>query len=129
MTLRQPAFGHGGNARFDEEDDMTSRAIARLDDWLLRAEEVLAEQREAALSPSQAGVWGPAEEKATICLGDFERGLSTAPYGSTYRPSSAIASPLKNVMGAPPERRFDASINGCGRPWPVWSSYRSWSAG
>jgi hypothetical protein len=54
---------------------MPSRAIARIDDWLQRADEVLTEQREAALSPSQAGVWDPAEEKTTICLADFERGL------------------------------------------------------
>ena len=31
---------------------MPSKAIQRLDEWLTRAEEVLAEQREHAISPS-----------------------------------------------------------------------------
>ena len=35
MTLRQPTFGHGGNARFDEEVTvMVSKALASLDAWL-----------------------------------------------------------------------------------------------
>jgi hypothetical protein len=49
----QRAFGRCGNARFDEEVTiMVSKAIASLDAWLARAEEVLAEQREHCISPS-----------------------------------------------------------------------------
>ena len=47
---------------------MVSRAIAALDDWLQRAEEVLAEQREQCISPSLGWVqdhdermWDPLE--------------------------------------------------------------------
>jgi hypothetical protein len=67
LTLRQPTFGHGANARFDEEVTiMVSRAIASLDAWLARAEEVLEEQRQHALSPSEGAVWDRSEEQTTI---------------------------------------------------------------
>lgn len=61
MTLRQPTFGHGGNARFDEEVEMLkSKAIASLDAWLDRAERVLQELRdEATSSPDVFGVCAP----------------------------------------------------------------------
>ena len=42
--LRQPTERHGGNARFDEETVMVSKALASLDAWLALAEEVLGEQ-------------------------------------------------------------------------------------
>ncbi len=44
LTLRQPTEWHGGNARFDEETIMVSKALASLDAWLALAEEVLGEQ-------------------------------------------------------------------------------------
>jgi hypothetical protein len=58
MTLRQPTERHGGNARFDEETTMVSKALASLDAWLALAEEVLAEQntcrkKEPAAAESQ----------------------------------------------------------------------------
>jgi hypothetical protein len=44
LDAHQPAAGHGGNARFDEETIMVSKTLASLDAWLALAEEVLAEQ-------------------------------------------------------------------------------------
>ena len=43
LMLRQPTERHGGNARFDEETIMVSKALASLDAWLALAEEVLGE--------------------------------------------------------------------------------------
>jgi hypothetical protein len=72
-TLRQPTERHGGNARNDEEVIiMTSKAIASLDEWLARAEEVLLEQ---ALSPSSSGAWEGVKHEWTVSLGSFELGL------------------------------------------------------
>jgi hypothetical protein len=76
VTLRQPAFGHGGNARFDEEVTiMVSKAIASLEAWLIRAEEVLAEQREHAISPSLGPLEGDTGEEWTITVVAFSEGL------------------------------------------------------
>ena len=47
---------------------MVSKAIASLDAWLARAEEVLAEQREQAISPSLGPLEGDGGEKWTITL-------------------------------------------------------------
>ena len=61
MTLRQPTFGHGGNARFDEEVTiMVSKALASLDAWLELAERVLEEQREEEL----AAVHSPGSQRS-----------------------------------------------------------------
>ncbi len=55
--LRQPTEWHGGNARFDEETIMVSKALASLDAWLALAEEVLGEQdRRPQQRSSEAGV-------------------------------------------------------------------------
>ena len=76
MTLRQPTFGHGGNARFDEEVTFTvSKAIASLDVWLARAEEVLAEQREHAISPSLGLLRDDDGQEWTITLAALSDGL------------------------------------------------------
>ncbi len=75
-TLRQPTFGHGANARFDEEVTiMVSKAIASLDAWLARAEKVLAEQREHALSPSLGLLAGDGKQEWTITLAELSEGL------------------------------------------------------
>jgi hypothetical protein len=50
---------------------MVSRALASLDAWLARAEEVLAEQREQALSPSLAAVWDPGQVEVVLPVGGF----------------------------------------------------------
>ena len=54
---------------------MVSRAIAALDVWLVRAEEVLAEQREHAISPSLGLLEGDGREEWTITLAAFSDGL------------------------------------------------------
>jgi hypothetical protein len=74
-TLRQPTERHGGNARNDEEVIMPSKAIESLDEWLARAEEVLLEQHEQALSPSSSGAWEGVKHEWTVSLGSFELGL------------------------------------------------------
>jgi hypothetical protein len=54
---------------------VVSKAIASLDAWLARAEEVLAEQREHAISPS-LGLWpGDGQEEWTVALVAFSEGL------------------------------------------------------
>jgi hypothetical protein len=76
MTLRQPTLGHGANARFDEEATvMVSKAIASLDAWLARAEEVLAEQREHAISPSLAPLWDHGQQQVIITMATLTAGL------------------------------------------------------
>ena len=78
MTLRQPALGHGGNARFDAEvTTMVSKAIASLDVWLARAEALLQEQREQAISPSLVPTWGSDGTEEVLPLAAFERGLES----------------------------------------------------
>ena len=42
---------------------MPSKAIASLDAWLVRAEEVLAEQQEHAISPSPSDCWTATDER------------------------------------------------------------------
>ena len=54
---------------------MPSKAIASPDAWLVRADEVLREQRANTLSPSSAAVWDDAAVVWTMTLGAFERGL------------------------------------------------------
>ena len=54
---------------------MASRAIASLDAWLARAEEVLAEQREHAISPSLGLCRDGNGEEWTIPLAAFSEGL------------------------------------------------------
>jgi hypothetical protein len=54
---------------------MVSKAIASLDAWLVRAEEVLAEQREHAVSPSSALLENDGREEWTITLASFSHGL------------------------------------------------------
>jgi hypothetical protein len=54
--LRQPTKRHGGNARFDEETIMVSKALASLDAWLALAEEVLDEQDCRAEQRSEAKI-------------------------------------------------------------------------
>ena len=55
---------------------MVSKAIASLDAWLARAEEVLAEQREHAISPSLAALWDHGQEETVMTLATLSRGLS-----------------------------------------------------
>lgn len=54
---------------------MVSKTIASLDAWLARAEEVLAEQREHAISPSLGLLEGDGREEWTITLAAFCDGL------------------------------------------------------
>jgi hypothetical protein len=54
---------------------MVSKAIASLDVWLARAEEVLAEQRDHAISPSRGLLRGDGPEEWTITLAAFSAGL------------------------------------------------------
>jgi hypothetical protein len=54
---------------------VVSKAIASLDAWLARAEEVLAEQREHAISPSMVLWPGDGKEEWTITLAAFSEGL------------------------------------------------------
>jgi hypothetical protein len=54
---------------------MPSRAIASLDAWLARAEEVLAEQREHAISPSLGPSEGSGVQEWTITIGAPSGGL------------------------------------------------------
>jgi hypothetical protein len=76
LTLRQPAYGNGANARFDEEVTvMVSRALASLDAWLERAEQVLAEQREHAISPSLAPLWDHEQQQVIITMATLAAGL------------------------------------------------------
>jgi hypothetical protein len=68
VTSNQPVYGHGGNAKIDEEVTiMVSKAIASLDAWLEQAEAVLTEQREVGLSPSQVAP-EPEEEEIVLSL-------------------------------------------------------------
>jgi hypothetical protein len=94
MTLRQPTFRHGGNARFDEEVTvMVSKAVASLDAWLARAEEVLAEQREKALSPSLASVWDPGQVEMVLSVVGFTETLESPLADLCRRPGRWILSP------------------------------------
>jgi hypothetical protein len=54
---------------------MVSKAIASLDEWLVRAEDVLREQNEQALSPSSSGAWEDVKHEWTMSLGSLELGL------------------------------------------------------
>src|ERR1039458_4896397 len=54
---------------------MVSKALQSLDAWLVRAEEVLAEQREHAISPSLGLLEGDGREEWTITLRDLSTGL------------------------------------------------------
>jgi hypothetical protein len=62
LKLRQPTERHGGNARFDEETIMVSKALASLDAWLALAEEVLGEQDCRAEQRSESDV--PSAERS-----------------------------------------------------------------
>src|SRR5271154_6773324 len=53
---------------------MVSNALASLDEWLARAEQVIEEQREQALPPSLAP-WDRQRMEVVIPLGDFEKDL------------------------------------------------------
>ena len=76
MTSSQPTFGHGGNARFDEEvTDMVSKAIAAVDAWLESAERLLKEQRAQGISPSSTPAWDPRVEESTLSVATFVDGL------------------------------------------------------
>jgi hypothetical protein len=55
--------------------NMVSKVIASLDAWLARAEEVLAEQRENALSPSLGLLEGDGRHEWTITLAALTEGL------------------------------------------------------
>jgi hypothetical protein len=76
LTLRQPTYGHGGNARIDEEvTEMPSTTIAALDAWLKLAEQVLSEQREHAISPSEGTVWDRSQQETFVSLATLSAGL------------------------------------------------------
>ena len=69
---------------------MVSKAIASLDAWLARAEEVLAEQREHAISPSLGLVQGNGPEEWTVTLAAFCAGLSGLLHSLCVRPGRWI---------------------------------------
>ena len=69
---------------------MPSKAIASLDAWLARAEQVLAEQREHAISPS-LGLWpDDGREEWTITLAAFAEGLVDLLESLSVRPGRWI---------------------------------------
>jgi hypothetical protein len=77
-NLHQPTFGHGGNARFDEEViTMVSKAVAGVDGWLGQAEQILREQNERSLSPSSEPVWGNDSLESAISLAEFGESLES----------------------------------------------------
>jgi len=77
LKLRQPARGHGGTAGIDEEVDVVaSKAIMSLNQWLTKAESVLHESSESALSPSQAGAAEVQETEWEVSFGSFALGLA-----------------------------------------------------
>jgi hypothetical protein len=55
------------------EVTMVSKAIAALDAWLIRAEELLQEQREQSISPSLG--WKQTVDEWTVTMADLEVGL------------------------------------------------------
>ena len=55
---------------------MVSKAVASLDVWLARAEEVLQEQRDQALSPSSACAWEDVKHDWKVSLDSLELGLT-----------------------------------------------------
>ena len=69
---------------------MVSKAIASLDAWLARAEALLQEQREQALSPSRTPVWGSDGAEEVVPLAAFERGLESLLGGLCPRPGRWI---------------------------------------
>ena len=54
---------------------MVSKAVASVDVWIRRAEEVLQEQRENSLSPSSAKAWENVKHEWRASLGSFELGI------------------------------------------------------
>ena len=54
---------------------MVSRALASLDVWLERAEQVLAEQRGHAISPSLAPLWDHEQQQVIITMATLTAGL------------------------------------------------------
>jgi hypothetical protein len=56
----------------------TSKARARLDDWLADAEEVLAEQRSQSMSPSIHGSQYGEQRRSALTLHEFEEALPEA---------------------------------------------------
>src|ERR1700722_11057023 len=54
---------------------MPSRTIAALDTWLKVAEQVLSEQREHAISPSEGTVWDRSQQETVISLATLAAGL------------------------------------------------------
>jgi hypothetical protein len=97
VTFSQPAFGHGGNARFDEEDDMPSRAIARLDDWLQR--------KEIEAPPAT----GSPEETRTHIVVNVEAGSSDA---ELHELAAAILGQMRGIRDAVRGRRAGAEGGG-----------------
>ncbi len=67
-----------------------SKAIASLDAWLARAEEVLAQQREHAISPSLGLLQGGGEEEWTVALVAFSEGLEELLSSLSARPGRWI---------------------------------------
>jgi hypothetical protein len=54
---------------------IVSRAITSLDTWLEAAEQVLSDQRDHAISPSEGTVWDQSQEQAIIALATLSAGL------------------------------------------------------
>jgi hypothetical protein len=67
---------------------MVSKAIAELDAWLVRAEEVLQEQRDQSISPSLS--WNQSREEWTVSLEEFEQGLEQLLQSLCERPGRWI---------------------------------------
>jgi hypothetical protein len=69
---------------------MVSKAIASLDAWLARAEEVLAEQREHSISPSEGAAWDRSQEQTVISLATLAAGLEEVLSALCARPGRWI---------------------------------------
>jgi hypothetical protein len=69
---------------------MVSKAIASLDAWLARAEEVLTEKREHAISPSLAPLWDHGQEQVIITMATLKAGLETLLESLCARPGRWI---------------------------------------
>ncbi len=69
---------------------MVSKRIASLDAWLARAEEVLTDQRDHAISPSEGVEWDPNQELTTISLATLSAGLPSLVSALCTRPGRWI---------------------------------------
>jgi len=90
---------------------MVWKALASLDAWLARAEEVLREQRDQALSPSHVPAWDSGRAEEVVPLAGFEE-TDPLPRHIRYRvlaeaeaPTTAKSHPLVALAEEPAAAR------------------------